>query len=163
MSNRPHAVLRPLPGTVTLHPRGELIPVDQRLWMWVAGPWYDDSIGHDDCWFWFGKSVGGKWKTTCDGDRRRIQGGHIYGKIHSPTPDNPRRLVFAHRAAYEAINGPIPEDLLIRHTCDHTLCCNPAHHVPGTNAENSADVARGGRLKGHNQHTRRRAMQEAVA
>jgi hypothetical protein len=62
------------------------------------------------------------------------------------------RLVLTHRIAYEAERGPIPDGLLVRHTCDNPPCCNPAHLVVGTVADNSADaiergqVARGARL-----------------
>lgn len=50
----------------------------------------------------------------------------------------------AHRFAWEAFFGRIPEGVLVRHTCDNPPCCNPDHLVLGTNADNSQDkVARG--------------------
>ena len=45
-------------------------------------------------------------------------------------------LVYAHRYAYEALVGPIPEGLVIDHLCRVTLCVNPAHLEPVTNLEN---------------------------
>lgn len=37
------------------------------------------------------------------------------------------RMVYAHRWAYEAFIGPIPDGLTIDHLCRNTLCVNPAH------------------------------------
>jgi HNH endonuclease len=49
------------------------------------------------------------------------------------------KLHFAHRLAWEAKHGPIPEGLVLRHRCNVRCCCNPDHLVPGTRAENNAD------------------------
>jgi hypothetical protein len=46
----------------------------------------------------------------------------------------------AHRVAYEFFHGAIPEDLLLRHTCDNPACCNPNHLVPGNNQDNMDDM-----------------------
>lgn len=46
------------------------------------------------------------------------------------------KQVKVHRAAYEALVGPIPEGLVIDHLCRNTACYNPAHLEPVTNAEN---------------------------
>jgi len=37
------------------------------------------------------------------------------------------RMVYAHRFAYEAFVGPIPDGLTIDHLCRQTLCANPDH------------------------------------
>lgn len=53
------------------------------------------------------------------------------------------------RVAYRIATGPIPNGMVVRHTCDNRLCCNPSHLVIGTHADNVADrVARGRSAKG---------------
>lgn len=42
----------------------------------------------------------------------------------------------AHRWAYENFVGPVPQGLQLDHLCNRTLCVNPAHLEPVTNAEN---------------------------
>jgi hypothetical protein len=85
------------------------------------------SRGHDDCWLW----TGAKFKFT-----GRQRG---YGRFSGSGP-----YTYAHRAAWIFTNGSIPEGKLVMHTCDVPLCCNPAHLILGTDAENHADsVAKG--------------------
>ena len=43
----------------------------------------------------------------------------------------------AHRVAYEAWVGPIPDGLQLDHLCRVRDCCNPAHLEPVTSQENS--------------------------
>jgi hypothetical protein len=52
----------------------------------------------------------------------------------------------AHRFAWEAFFGPIPEGVLVRHTCDNPPCCNPDHLVLGSDADNSQDKVDRGRM-----------------
>lgn len=76
-----------------------------------------------DCWLWtaatFRRGYGAFW---LDGTQRR-----------------------AHRVAYELANGPIPDALLVLHTCDNPRCVNPAHLIAGTGDDNMADMVRKGR------------------
>lgn len=42
----------------------------------------------------------------------------------------------AHRVAWEEENGPIPEGLVIHHTCENRQCINPDHLRAVTHREN---------------------------
>lgn len=68
----------------------------------------------DDCWLWTG---------TVDTPG--------YGRVQIN-----RRKIGAHRVAYEALVGPIPEGLDLDHLCRNRLCVNPAHLEPVTRREN---------------------------
>ncbi len=52
-----------------------------------------------------------------------------------------------HRIAWALVNGPIPAGLVIRHMCNNPLCCNVAHLLLGTRADNNRDMAASGRWK----------------
>jgi hypothetical protein len=47
-----------------------------------------------------------------------------------------RRMVQAHRFAYELMVGPIPEGLTLDHLCRNTSCVNPEHLEPATERDN---------------------------
>ena len=96
---------------------------DDRFWTKV-----DRSGGPDACWEWMGARApwgyGNAW---------------ISGVSRS-----------AHRAAWEAVHGPISDGLWVLHRCDNPPCCNPAHLFLGTQADNMRDAARKGRVGVHN-------------
>lgn len=52
----------------------------------------------------------------------------------------------AHRFIYEQIHGPLPSDVVVRHTCDVRRCINPSHLIRGSHADNSNDCKVRGRL-----------------
>lgn len=43
---------------------------------------------------------------------------------------------YAHRLAWTALRGPIPDGLYIDHLCRNRACCNPEHLEPVTAREN---------------------------
>lgn len=50
-----------------------------------------------------------------------------------------RLIVRAHRYAFARAHGPIPPGVVVRHRCDRKLCCDLAHLLDGSQAENVAD------------------------
>lgn len=44
-----------------------------------------------------------------------------------------------HRVVYKIATGIDPGELIVRHKCDNPPCCNPAHLLLGTNADNVKD------------------------
>lgn len=52
---------------------------------------------------------------------------------------NPRRYVVVHRLAWSEVHGPIPDGLMILHSCDNPPCVNPDHLSLGTHADNMLD------------------------
>lgn len=83
------------------------------------------------CWIWQGR-LGGSL-------------GYGYFSISS------RKSVRAHRWAYETYVEPIPDDMLVLHSCDNPPCVNPAHLHLGAQIDNVRECherRRIGRLRG---------------
>lgn len=55
------------------------------------------------------------------------------------------KWTYAHRAAHEVWVGPIPEGLFVLHSCNNTLCIEPAHLYAGTPLRNMQDMVQSGR------------------
>ena len=56
---------------------------------------------------------------------------------------------YAHRIAWAIFHGPIPEGLVIRHSCHNPTCVRPGHLSIGTAADNAADREAAGRGRVH--------------
>jgi len=55
----------------------------------------------------------------------------------------------AHVVAFELEYGPVPEGMLVLHTCDNPPCCRPEHLFVGTHQENKDDeIAKGRNVYG---------------
>lgn len=76
--------------------------------------------------------------------------GNYYGRIREDAPS--RRVTPTHRASYEANVGLIPDGLVIDHKCRVTLCMEPTHLEPVTqavNVERSLPAQKSRCLRGH--------------
>jgi hypothetical protein len=55
------------------------------------------------------------------------------------------REVGTHRLAFALSHRPLVDGEVVRHTCDNPPCCNPAHLIVGSIADNNADMHARGR------------------
>ena len=75
----------------------------------------------NDCWEWLGDTYGsgyGRWRSEG-----------------------------AHRTAYKMSAGPIPDGMLVLHSCDNRLCVRPDHLSLGTHSDNMTQALKRGRAK----------------
>jgi hypothetical protein len=80
----------------------------------------------DGCWIWNGK---------------KVNKGYGYFYLDKKTHG-------AHRVSWTFTNGKIPKGLFVLHKCDNPPCVRPSHLFLGTHADNMADKARKGRVRG---------------
>ena len=96
------------------------------VWSWINRFWkYVDVRDDKECWEWVrAKSTRyGVFVVQHMGQKRNIQ---------------------AHRFSYMITKGPIPEGLVILHSCDNKRCVNPNHLSAGTDQDNVLEaIARG--------------------
>lgn len=112
-------------------------PLSERFWAMV------DIAGPDDCWMWIGP-VRVRYGAIGEG------GGH-------------GRTLRSNRVAWELANGQsIPDGMIVRHTCDVPLCCNPGHLLLGSYQENTADAVERGRHVHGTDHPRHHLSEQDV-
>jgi hypothetical protein len=81
----------------------------------------------DECWLWTGQTINSGYGTFWVEDSKKMT---------------------AHRFAFQHANGYLPA--VVRHTCDVTLCVNPAHLLSGTAKDNMQDMSQRHRMGGGN-------------
>ena len=57
------------------------------------------------------------------------------------------RYIRAHRWVWEHAHGPIPDGMVVMHSCDNPSCVNADHLSVGTHADNMADMKAKGRAR----------------
>lgn len=115
-------------GTVVDGPRARGSVVD-RLWRQI------DIRSESECWPWKAKSLIKGYGVIGFGSR-------VGGKILA------HRLVWmlTHKKDFKLNDIQSPEcRIVVMHTCDNRLCCNPAHLVIGTQKDNVHDMDAKGR------------------
>lgn len=103
-------------------------------WATYRGPAFWARVrkgGPDECWPWTGAVTTGR-KTPSP-----------YGSLGWRG-----RIERAHRVAYMLTKGDQPAGRMVLHTCDNTLCCNPAHLYVGDHDRNMLDMVERGRRRG---------------
>lgn len=124
--------IHPLTGILPLYKGGRTMP---RPAVTAVNFWDRVKKGSDDeCWPWTGPVS------------RSSNSSDPYGRIDIFG----FKGVYVHRVAYWCANGGVLSlrkdgDLLVRHSCDNSICCNPKHLLLGTHADNMRDKMERGR------------------
>ena len=86
--------------------------------------------------------------------------GRVNNRGYGVIPDKRnRKMLLAHRVAWELVNGPIPDDMEVCHNCpggDNPSCVNHAHMFLGTHADNMRDAGRKGQMARGERHRHRK-------
>lgn len=90
-----------------------------------------DRRGADECWPWTGSIDAKGYGQATVGARGSVVRWR------------------AHRLAFVALRGPIPDGLVVMHSCDNRRCVNPKHLSLGTVANNNDDMMRKNRFRNH--------------
>ena len=96
---------------------------------------YKDPSMLEQCWAWQGAKRGNNYGEISWGRHNSYQ---------------------AHRISYIIFNGIIPEDKIVRHTCDNPICVNPKHLIVGSMFDNSVDMVK------RNRQSAQKLNEEAV-
>jgi hypothetical protein len=107
---------------------------EDRFWAKV------DKSHESGCWLWIAS-------LTTSG----------YGQFKVVASDPPVR---AHRYAYELVVGPVPDGMVVCHSCDVPRCVNPSHLWVGTHGDNMRDMSTKGRAPQGETQLRRAVLTE---
>ena len=111
--------------------------------------WSRVKIGKpNECWIWQGYV------------------SHGYGtlRVMKAPGSKAQRHLRAHRLAWWLENSePLPPDMLVIHSCNTPLCCNPRHLRLGTHKQNMEDVRKAGNQAGAKNGNAKLTAQAVVA
>ncbi len=91
------------------------------------------AVPESGCWLWLGCITRVGYGLFNNGEKNRS----------------------AHRASHELFKGPIPENMMVLHTCDVKSCVNPNHLYLGDASQNAKDAVERGQKPTGDRHWRR--------